>query len=97
MVGFYRLERTKAGDFYNQAFEDDNFTVTIAEDGKSLVLDMKGLLKDHKRSNKKRTLILLEGNFEFEAIEDIESLEFGSNKINVEEVFNKKFDIFFKW
>ena len=87
----------ETGDFYNQTFEQDNFTVTIAEDGKSVLLDMKGLLKDHKRFNKKRTLILIEGSFDFEAIGDVEALEFGTNKINGGETFSRNFDILFKW
>ena len=87
----------ETGDFYNQTIEQDNFTVTIAEDGKSVLLDMKGLLKDHKRFNKKRTLILIESSFDFEAIGDVEALEFGANKINGGETFSRNFDILFKW
>lgn len=99
------------GHFYYQinvghttSFEEDHFTTRIAEDEKSIILAMEGLLKNSKPPNKDsygygkdETLVLIYGTFTFEATEDIENLAFGEDKIPKGEVFEKELNILFKW
>lgn len=87
----------RKGNFYEDDFEEKNFTINISPDETEVSLDMKRVLRYETGQSPIRTFVILNVEAGLELLEDIQSLDFGKEPISKETPYTHNFDIAFKW